>query len=63
MIYKQYKISNTINRFTILINYLNKNKYEYKRQINQAIRNINNELEEAEKEFVKLFNRENEKNM
>ena len=63
MIYKQYKKSNTINRFTILINYLNKNKYEYKRQINQAIRNINNELEEAEKEFGKLFNTENEKNM
>ena len=55
MVYKHYKKSNTNNRFTILINYLNKNKYEYKRQINQAIRNINNELEEAEKEFDKLF--------
>ena len=63
IVYKHYKKSNTNNRFTILINYLNKNKYEYKRQINQAIRNINNELEEAEKEFVKLFNTENEKNM
>ena len=63
IVYKHYKKSNTNNRFTILINYLNKNKYEYKRQINQAIRNINNELEEAEKEFGKLFNKENEKNM
>ena len=63
IVYKHYKKPNTNNRFTILINYLNKNKYEYKRQINQAIRNINNELEEAEKEFVKLFNTENEKNM
>ncbi|MBQ7790421.1 MAG: hypothetical protein IJ399_04080 [Bacilli bacterium] len=55
IIYKQYKKSKTKNRFTILTNYLNKNKYEYKRQINQAIRNINQELEEAEKEFDKLF--------
>lgn len=31
IIYKQYKNSKTNNRFTILTNYLNKNKYEYKR--------------------------------
>ena len=63
IIYKEYKKSKTKTRFTILTNYLNKNKYEYRKQINQAIRNINQEMEEAEKEFEKLFNLENEKNM
>lgn len=63
IIYKQYKKSKANSRFNILTNYLSKNKYEYRRQINQAIKNINLELEEAEKEFEKLFNTENEKSM
>lgn len=63
IIYKQYKKSKTNNRFTILTNYLSKNKYEFRRQITQAIKNINQEMEEAEKDFEKLFNTENEKSM
>lgn len=55
IIYKQYRQNKNYSVTNILTNYLSKNKYEYKRQINQAIRNINNELEEAEKEFDKLF--------
>lgn len=63
IIYKQYKKSKTNSRFNILTNYLSKNKYEYRKQINQAIKNINQEMEEAEKEFEKLFNTENEKSI
>lgn len=55
IIYKQYRQNKNYSVTNILTNYLSKNKYEYKRQINQAIKNINNELEEAEKEFDKLF--------
>ena len=54
-----YRKDKKQSRFHILNNYLSslsggirfKNKY----QINQAVKNINDELEEAEKEFDKLF--------
>lgn len=55
IIYKQYKKSKTNSRFNILTNYLSKNKYQYRRQINQAIKNINQEMEDAQEEFRKLF--------
>ena len=55
IVYKKYKKVKINSRFTILSNYLKNNKYEYKKQINQAIKNINYEMEEAEKEFEKLF--------
>lgn len=61
IIYKQYKKTKINNKFNILNNYLKSNKYEYKKQINQAIKNINYEMEEAEKEFNKLFNIDNDK--
>ena len=61
IIYKNYKRNKSNNRFNILTNYLSKNKYGYKKEINQAIKNINQELEEAEKEFEKLFEINNEK--
>ena len=48
--------TNTNNKTNILTNYLTKNKFEYRRQIIQAIKNINQEMKEAEDEFSKLFN-------
>ena len=55
IVYKQYKKNKNCNRLNILTNYLSKNKYENKRQINQAIKNINQEMEDAQEEFRKLF--------
>ena len=59
IIYKNYKKTKSKSRVSILNNYLSnlsdnlrfKNKY----QIRQSVKNINDELEEAEKEFEKLF--------
>lgn len=55
IVYKQYKKNKNYSRTNILTTYLTKNKYEYKRQINQAIKNINQEMDEAQEEFKKLF--------
>lgn len=59
IIYKNYKKTKYKSRVSILNNYLSnlsdnlrfKNKY----QIRESVKNINDELEEAEKEFEKLF--------
>ena len=59
IVYKNYKNTKSKSRVSILNNYLSnlsdslrfKNKY----QIRQSVKNINDELEEAEKEFEKLF--------
>lgn len=59
IIYKNYKKTKSKSRVSFLNNYLSnlsdnlrfKNKY----QIRQSVKNINDELEEAKKEFEKLF--------
>ena len=56
---KEYKKNKNQTRFTILENYLvnsaKTKQFRNKYQIRNAIRNINNEMEEAQKEFSKLF--------
>lgn len=44
-----------LNKKGIIKNYLLKKKFQYKMNIETAIKNINYELEEAKKEFSKLF--------
>ena len=64
IIYKDYKKNNKQSKFTILQNYLsnsNRNmRFQNKYKIRQAVKNINNELEEAQKEFEKLFQNDKE---
>lgn len=64
MIYKEYKRSKSISRLSIVTNYLsnaNRNlQFKNKYQIRQAVKNINNELEDAQKEFEKLFQNDKE---
>lgn len=59
IVYRDYKLNNNKNRFNILKNYLSSstrtNKFSNQYKIKQAVKNINDELEEAEKEFEKLF--------
>lgn len=55
IIYKNYKASRRYSKYNILTSYLKGNKFRYKKEINQAVKNINDELEDAEKEFSKLF--------
>jgi len=59
IVYKGYKRNNKQSRYTVLLNYLSSNtssnKFKNKFQIRQAVKNINDELEEAEREFNKLF--------
>ena len=43
------------NRYGILKNYLSGNSFKNKAKMEQAIKNINNELEEAKNKFSKLF--------
>ena len=49
----------TRNRFNILSNYLSSlsksSKFVNKYKIKEAVKNINNELEDAQREFDKLF--------
>ena len=63
IVYKEYKKMNSKTRHNILTNFLsNINKtlrFSNQYQIKQAVRNINDELEEAEKEFDKLFQEKN----
>jgi len=57
VIYSNYKKEKT-NKYNILKNYLSQNtsmKYINRYRINQAVLRINRELEEAEREFSKLF--------
>lgn len=59
VIYKNYRENKKQNRFNILTSYLsnlsNSSKFVNKYKIKQAVKNINDELEDAEKEFSKLF--------
>ena len=59
IIYKNYKNTKTRNRFNILSNYLSSlsksSKFVNKYKIKEAVKNINNELEDAQREFDKLF--------
>ena len=57
VVYSNYKKEKT-NKYNILKNYLSLNtsmKYINRYRINQAVLRINRELEEAEREFSKLF--------
>lgn len=58
IIYKQYN-KKKLSKFDIVTNYLSNKirskKYISQYQVRQAVKNINEELEEAEKEFDKLF--------
>lgn len=65
IILKQYLKNKKQTRKNILENYLSgttkKDKYRNKVEMENAIRNINDEMEEAQKEFSKLFQNEYEK--
>ena len=58
IIYKNYR-NNTQTRFNILSNYLStlskSSRFSNKYRIKEAVKNINDELEDAQKEFDKLF--------
>ena len=64
IVYTEYKKSKKKTRFNIVTDYLsnvNKNlKFKNKYKINQAVKNINDELEEAQKDFEKLFQNDKE---
>lgn len=59
VIHKEYKKNRSMSKYDIVRNLLsntsNSLKYKNKYQIRQAVRNINDELEEAQKDFDKLF--------
>lgn len=63
MILKEYKKNKNQNKYTILSNYLTntvpKLKYQNKYKIINAVKSINAEMEEAQKEFSKLFQTDN----
>ena len=64
IVYKEFKKMKNKTKFDILSSFLsntnNSLKFRNQYQIKQAVRNINDELEEAEKEFDKLFKVEKE---
>lgn len=59
IVYQNYRRNKNQSRSTILMNCLsslsNKNKFKNHYRINQAVKNINDELEDAQKEFDELF--------
>lgn len=59
IVYRDFKSNKNKSRFSILKNYLSSstrtNKFKNQYKIKQAVKSINDELEEAEKEFEKLF--------
>ena len=61
-VYKEYKKNKKRSKLDILTSYLTsnnkKNQFVNKYKIKEAVRNINNELEQAEKEFENLFKEE-----
>lgn len=63
IILKEYKKNKNQNKYTILSNYLSntvpKMKYQNKYKIINAVKSINSEMEEAQKEFSKLFQVDN----
>ena len=60
IILKEFKKNKRQTRYDILNNYLSNsslvNKYKNKQKVVTAIKNINNEMEECNKEFSRLFN-------
>lgn len=64
VVYKEYKKNRINNNVDILNNYLayntKRNKFINKYRIKEAIKNINSELEDAQKEFDKLFQEDKE---
>lgn len=67
IILKNYFKNKKQSRKNILTNYLSssnkKLKYQNKNEVEKSIKNINDEMEEATKEFSKLFVKENEKTL
>lgn len=63
IILKEYKKNRQLTRFNILNNYLSNTvptmKYQNKYKVINAVKNINAEMEEAQKEFSKLFQPDN----
>ncbi|MBR3661196.1 MAG: hypothetical protein IKN63_04805 [Bacilli bacterium] len=63
-VYKEYKKNKKRNKFDILTSYLSSNnrksQFVSKYKIKEAVRNINDELEQAEKEFENLFKEDKE---
>ena len=61
--YKEYLKNKKQSRLSILKNYLsspsNDRSFKNKHKIEQAIKNINSEMEDAQKEFSKLFQNNN----
>ena len=59
VIHKEYKKNRSMSKYAIVRNILsntsNSLKFKNKYQIRQAVKNINDELEEAQKDFDKLF--------
>ena len=59
IVFQNYKRNKNQSRSTILMNCLsslsNKNRFKNHYRINQAVKNINDELEDAQKEFDELF--------
>lgn len=59
IVHKEYKKNKAMSKYDIvrnlLLNTSNSLKFKNKYQIRQAVRNINDELEEAQKDFDKLF--------
>lgn len=64
MIYKQYKKSKYDSKYDIVLNYLSNlsksNQFKNKYEIKQAVKSINAELEDAQKEFEKMFSNDSE---
>ena len=64
IVYKEYKKAKSKSRINIITNYLSSTNRNYqfknKYQIRQAVKNINDELEDAQKEFEKLFHEDKE---
>ena len=62
LVYKEYKKNKSMSKYDIVRNFLsntsNNLKYKNRYQIRQAVKNINDELEEAQREFEKLFKTE-----
>lgn len=63
-VYKEYKKNKKRSKFDILTSYLSssnrKSQFVSKYKIKEAVRNINDELEQAEKEFENLFKEDKE---
>ena len=55
IILKAYLQNKNLNKKSIIKNSIN-NKFQLTSQVRQSIKNINNEMDEAAKEFSKLFN-------